>query len=331
MKRAIWWGLSAVVAVATLWTGVWLGARWWLGDTIAKSVADLAVRNEVMVDCAEEMIGGWPFELTVTCGAGLAVALPAGGRFSTVGAYGRGSVFRPQQLDFRFDAPASFTTADGRRLRLDFASLDAGLGLGPAGIERWSLAAADLTLSGNAPAGVLTLTVRRGELHVEPTEGHPEDADFAASVDGLSIAAGDAVLAPLPIRLAAAATLTAARTALAAPDPLPEWQAAGGELRLHRLEADLGGATLTLSGTANLGADGLVNGAGEAVGRNLGALSAAATAGGKALSPELAGLAMAFLFMGTATDDGSRAFALTAKDGVVTANGHEVGRLPPLF
>lgn len=330
MKRTlITLALAAATALA-VWSGLWFGARLWLKSNLDAGRNDLATAG-TEVTCAGERFGGWPLDLTVACPDGLTIRFADGSHLVSAGASGHVSALHPRRLDLSLETPANLATADGRQLRLDFASLDAGLGLGFSGIERWSLAATDLTLSGNAPAGVLTLTVTAGELHVEPTRDHPEDADIAASVDGLSIAAGNAVLAPLPIRLTAAATLTAVEPMLAAPDPLPAWQAAGGELRLHRLEADLGGAVLTLSGTASLGVDGLVNGMGEAVGRNLGALSAAATAGGKALSPELAGLAMAFLFMGTAGDDGSRAFALTAKDGVLAANGHEVGRLPPLF
>ena len=40
---------------------------------------------------------------------------------------------------------------------------------------------------------------------------------------------------------------------------------------------------------------------------------------------------MAFLFMGTASDDGGRVIGLRVEDGVVSANGREIGRIALLF
>ena len=43
------------------------------------------------------------------------------------------------------------------------------------------------------------------------------------------------------------------------------------------------------------------------------------------------GYVLAFVFMGTTTDDGGRSIALKIEEGVVSANGREIGRVAPLF
>ncbi|SCM78146.1 hypothetical protein KL86PLE_60468 [uncultured Pleomorphomonas sp.] len=332
MKRTIRWGLWAIVAVAILWTGVWFGARWWLGDTLHKSIADLSARNGIIVDCAGEKIGGWPFELTVNCGDGLTVALPDGGKFTTAGAHGKGSAFNPRQLDFRFEAPTSYTAPDGRRLALSANELAASVGLANGLANRLALTTRDLTATGPlAGATEGKLTIGRGELLLARATKRPEDADIAATLDGFGVAVGDTALMPLPIRLTLAATLAEADMATAGPAALAGWQAAGGKLTLHRLAAELGGATLTLTGEGTVSETGLVEAEGQVTGRDLNALAVAAAAGGRSLTPEIAGLVMAFVFMGSAADDGGRSIGLKVTDGVVSANGREIARLAPLF
>jgi len=329
--RTLRWGLWTIVAVAILWTGAWFGARWWLGDTIDRAKADLSARNGVAVDCAGETIGGWPAALTVTCGGGLGIDLADGGKLSAAGAHGRGSVLDPRRLDFRFDAPISYTAPDGRRLDLAASDLSASIGFAGGRADRLAIRAAELTVSGPLAGGSEgRLTAGHGELMLARADGRPADADVAATIDGLALSAGGVALTPLPVHLTLAATLAEADMAAAGPAALAGWRAAGGKLALHRLSAELGGASLTLTGEATVTEAGLVDATGQIIGRQLNALPAAAAAGG-GLTPEVAGLVMAFLFMGTASDDGGRVIGLSVEDGVVSANGREIGRIAPLF
>ena len=120
--------------------------------------------------------------------------------------------------------------------------------------------------------------------------------------------------------------------AVAGPVAMAGWKAAGGKLTLHRLAAELGGATLTLDGEGTVSETGLMwTPKGQVTGRNLNTLAASATAGGGSLTPELAGLVMAFVFMGTTADDGGRSIGLKIEDGIVSANGRQIGRIAPLF
>lgn len=330
--RALRWGLGGIAVVIVLWSGAWFGARWWLARTVDAAVADLAATGGPTMDCAERMIGGWPFDLTLTCGAGLEVAFPDGGKLSTVGAYGEGSLFDLHRLEFRFDSPTTYTTPDGRRLDLSSTDLVADLRFADGRIDRLGLHAAELAVTGPLPGGAEgRLTSGRMELLLARDTDNSANADIAATVDGLGVAAGEVSFAPLPLRLTLAATLTDAETALAGPLALSGWQAAGGQLTLHRLQAELGGASLTLSGTGSVGPDGLVDAEGQAIGRDLNALPAAAAASGQSVTPELAGLVMAFLFMGTTADDGGRVIGVRIDDGLVSANGRNLLRLPPLF
>lgn len=332
MKRAVWWGVSAIVAIAILWTGAWFGARWWLGDTIHKSIADLSATNGIVVDCAGERIGGWPFELVVTCGDGLAVALPDGGRFTTDTAHGRGSVFDPRRLTFTFGAATSYIAPDGRKLALAATELAASVGFSGGRADRLALKTADLSATGPLAGGTEgKVTIDHGDLMLARVPDRPDEADIAATVDGLGLAVGDTALAPLPLRVMLAATLAQADMAIAGPASLAGWQAAGGKLALHRLMVELGGATLTLAGEGTVSETGLVQAKGTVTGRDLNALAASAASGGKSLTPELAGLVMAFVFMGSAADDGGRSIDLKIEDGVISASGREVGQIAPLF
>lgn len=329
--RTLRWSLWTIVAVAILWTGAWFGARWWLGDTIDRAKADLSARNGVAVDCAGETIGGWPVALTVTCGGGLGIDLADGGKLSAAGAHGRGSVLDPRRLDFHFDAPISYTAPDGRRLDLSASHLSASVGFASGRADRLAVRAAELTVSGPLAGGSEgRLTAGRGDFMLARNVDQLKDADVAATIDGLALSAGGVALTPLPVHLTLAATLKEADMAAAGPAALAGWRAAGGKLALHRLSAELGGASLTLTGEATVTEAGLVDAEGQISGRQLNALPAAAAAGG-GLTPEVAGLVMAFLFMGTASDDGGRVISLRVEDGVVSANGREIGRITPLF
>lgn len=332
MNRTIRWALSTVVTVAVLWTVAWFGARWWLGDTLNKSVADLQARNGITVECADERIGGWPFRLVLTCPGGLGVTLPDGGKLQTAGAHGEGQIFDLHRLDFRFDAPTSYTASDGRRLDLAASELTASLGFAKGRANRLSLKTVDLSATGPLAGGTEgKLTMGRGDLMLARASERPDDADLAATIDGLSLAVGDTALTPLPVRLTLAATLAEADMATAGPAALAGWRAAGGKLTLHRLAAEFGGATLTLNGEGTVTETGLIEAEGQVTGRDLNALAASAAAGGVSLTPELAGLVMAFVLMGTAADDGGRSIGLRVESGVVSANGREIGRLAPLF
>lgn len=332
MNRTMRWGLWTIVVVVILWTGVWFGARWWLGNTIHTSIADLSATNGTTVACASETIGGWPFQLTVNCSDGLVVDLPDGGKFTSAKAHGEGSVFNPRQLDFRFDAPVSYATPDGRRLDLAANELVASIGFANGKADRLTVKATDLSATGPLAGGTEgKLTIGRGELLLSRVAQRTDDADIAATVDGLGIAVGDTTLTPLPVRLTLAATLVEADMATAGPAALAGWKAAGGKLTLHRLAAELGGATLALTGEGTVAETGLVEAEGKVTGRDLNALTVAAAAGGRSLTPEVAGLVMAFVFMGTVADDGGRSIGLKITDGVVSANGREIARLAPLF
>lgn len=332
MTRTVRWGLSTIVAVAILWTGVWFGARWWLESSIAKSMADLSSKNGIVVDCPSETIGGWPFQLTLNCSRGLTITLPDGGKLAAASARGEGAVFNPHQLDFRFMAPISFTTPDGRKLDITASELAASLGLTNGRASRVTIKATGLAASG--PVAGRTegkLTMGRGELLVERAANQPDDGEIAATVDDLGVAVGPTTLTPLPVRLAMAATVAKADMAMAGPAGLAGWQAAGGKVTLHRFMADLGGATLTLTGEGTVSQTGLVEADGKVTGRNLNALAVAAAAGGHSLTPEVAGLVMAFVLMGSSADDGGRSIGLKITDGVVSANGRKLAEIAPLF
>ncbi len=332
MKRTMRWGLWMIVAVAILWSGAWFGARWWLGNSIAKSMADLSATNGITIDCPGEAIGGWPFQLTVDCRKGITVALPDGGKFTAAGAHGEGAIFNPHQLDFRFDAPLSYTTPDGRKLDVAASELAANLGLKDGRADRVAVKAKDISASGPLAGGTEgKLTIVRGDLLLARADERPADGEIAATMDGLGIAVGKTALTPLPVRLAVAATLAEADMAMAGPAGLARWKAAGGKLTLHRLMTELGGATLTLTGEGTVSETGLVEANGKVTGHNLNALAIAAAAGGRSLSPEVAGLVMAFVLMGSASDDGGRSIGLEINDGVVSANGRKIARLEPLF
>ncbi len=330
--RAVRWGLGGVALIAILWSGAWYGARTWLSHTVEAAMADLKANGGPSVDCADRTIGGWPFELTLSCGGGLAVAFPDGGRLTVSDAYGKGSLANLSELTFHMDGPASYLTPDGRKLDLSSSDLAARLGFAGGRVNRLAIDAADLTISGLLPGGAEgRVTSGPAEVLLARQADKPEDADIAASMDGISVSAGDMAFAPLPVRLTLAATVVDVDTALAGPMALAGWQSTGGKLKLHRLEADLGGTSLTLSGEGSVGPDGLIDASGQLIGRNLNALSAAAAAGGKTLTPELSGLVVALMFMGSAADDGGRAIGLTVEDGVLKANGRDVARLAPLF
>ena len=332
MTRTTRWTLWTIVAVAVLWTGIWFGARWWLGDTIHKSIADLSARGGITIDCADETIGGWPFELIVKCGGGLAATLSDGGKLTTAGAHGEGSVFNPHRLDFHFDAPTSYIAADGRRVDLSASEFAASVDFANGLANRLALRTVDLSATGPLAGGTEgKLTMGRGELLLARAAERPDDAEIATTVDGLGVAVGNTTLMPLPVRLTLAATLADADMAMAGPAALAGWKAAGGKLALHRLAAELGGATLTLSGEGTVSETGLVEAEGKVTGRDLNALTVAAAAGGRSLTPEVAGLVMAFVLMGTAADDGGRSIGLKITDGLVSANGREIGRIAPLF
>lgn len=332
MTRTIRWSLSTVVAIVVLWTGVWFGARWWLEGSIAKSMADLSSTNGITVACPSETIGGWPFQLTIHCSNGLTISLPDGGKLTTAQAHGEGSVFNPHQLDFRFTAPITYTTPDGRKLDLTASELAASLGLADGRANRISVKTIDLAASGPLVGRTEgKLTIGRSELLLERSAQQPDDGEIAATVDDLGVAVGPTTLTPLPLRLALAATVAEADMAMAGPAGLAGWRAAGGKVALHRLVAELGGASLTITGEGTVSETGLVEADGKVTGRNLNALAVAAAAGGRSLTPEVAGLVMAFVLMGTSADDGGRSIGLKITDGVVSANGRKLAEIAPLF
>lgn len=332
IMRAVRWGLGGLAVIAVLWSGAWYGARTWLAHTVDTAMADLRGNGGPNVDCAERSVGGWPFELTLSCGGGLTVTFPDGGRLTAADAYGKGSLANLDALTFHMDGPASYLLPDGRKLDLSSSDLSARIGFAGGRVTRLAIDAADLTVTGQLPGGAEgRLVSGPAEVLLARQADKPEDADIAATVDGITVSAGDMAFAPLPVRLTLAATVVDVDTALAGPMALADWQATGGKLALHRLEADLGGTSLTLSGEGSVGPDGLIDAEGQLVGRNLNALSAAAAAGGKTLTPELAGLVVALMFMGSAADDGGRAIGLTVEDGLLKANGRDVARLARLF
>lgn len=219
---------------------------------------------------------------------------------------------------------ASATLADGSRIDL------AGLTLALAASHWHGLAfSADGPMAVTRPGGG-NLDVRfsrlSGQLALSGGDG-----TVTLRLADAGLAVGGRQLAPAPAELDLELKLTDALRALAGGPMLAAWQAGGGHLSVERFELALAGGRIDAAGTASVDAAGLVSGEISTTANGLEKIALFARKAGKPLSPPLAGLSMAYAFLGKPADDGGRKIVLSIDGGEITANGKALGRLPPLF
>lgn len=322
-------GLSGIAGlVILLWTGAWMVGRQKLLERIDPAIADLSDRG-IGIACPDRHVGGWPLSLALDC-HGVVATLADGSRLEAAGLTVRAAATDWHGLGFAFSGPVSVSRPDGSRLQADFATLTGRIAFTAGRADAVAADATDLKarLSGET---VDDTAVSAGSLAIGADLDGSGDGRLTLKMASAGVAVGGRAIVPAPASLDLSLTLADAATALAGGRAaLAAWQSAGGKLTVDRFDLGIAGGDFSAKGDVALDGAGYPTGTITTTAHGLDRIAAAARSSGRSPSPTLAGVAVAYLFMGKSAEDGGRRIVLTAGDGALAANGRRIARLSPL-
>ncbi|MGV3491613.1 MAG: DUF2125 domain-containing protein [Devosia sp.] len=335
MRRIVWLTIAVVIVVAG-WSTGWLFAA----GELKKQVDQLALNDGETAPrftCGTLNISGYPFRFDLDCVDGTLVDQDLTLTFPGL----RASVLAYNPTHVIFSGRGPFTWADafsGSQRRLDFTALNGSLRLtagdfirGFSG-ETWRLARLsvegdELTVTDVVAGDVFEASARRFEAHLVDV---PEQLDLAAGTATLAeYVKVEGLTLPGVTIYDADFTLDAQLTAipadlrdLATADPVRDWQARGGTLKL----AQLAGTQASPEESFEITGDLRLNGGGYVEGqldyKTKGALDR--------LSAVVTPINLAML-KGAPQPDGTFANTLNIADGQVKLLTFVFMILPPLF
>lgn len=261
-KRIIILG-SVVLLVVLAWSGAWL----FFAGQIKQQVDMLALADgetAPQLSCGTLSVGGFPFRFDVEC---TSAGIVSGDMLLEVPAIRASAmVYRPNHILAFAQGPAHITDAfTGLRQRIDWADIEASLRIEDWRIARLSLTANALALTDVLFGDALIAQVPHLEAHLLDI---PEQHDATTHRASMAFYMSATDLAAPAIQLAS----TNAEVELeisGLPDDirnwglvpiLPDWQQAGGKLRVVGIRANDGTADLNASGELSLDAQGYPTG-----------------------------------------------------------------------
>lgn len=322
MKRIVWLG-STFFGLLLLWSIGWIGASWYLRQTIL-GFADADGTTTPRLVCNDLTVGGFPFRFDVTCTSAnvtsgdITVGMPEL-RATTL-------VYHPTHVLAFGRSPLTLTDAfsgSSNEIRFSDLTLSAsleGLRIGRISLVGNALDWSDTTLDREelASAGHLEAHLLDIPEQYDPARGLAALALYltatAITAPGLDVKAGTAEIQaeinglPDDVR------------AYVEPDLIRRWQANGGALKLVSANGTDGADSVSGAGTLSLDSSARLNGQVQVT--------------SKGLAERLGGLIPAPLqgvILGSQTADGSHAQTIAAKSGALFAGFVPLWVVPPLF
>ncbi|WP_297110685.1 DUF2125 domain-containing protein [uncultured Devosia sp.] len=261
-KRIIILG-GLILLVVLGWTGAWFFIAGQLRQQIElQALADGETAPQLV--CGELAIGGFPFRFDVECST---ASLVSGDLLVEI-PYMRASamVYRPNHLLGAVTGPVMLSDAfTGMRHQLNWTETEASLRIEDWRIARLSIVADDIAWTDTLFGDTLIASADHIEAHLlDMPEQHDAEAGRAAlagylRAEALSAPGIDLTGANAEIELEATALPDDIRNWGAAPI-LPDWQQAGGKLRIVAIRANDGSADLNASGELALDSEGFPTG-----------------------------------------------------------------------
>ncbi|ODT71030.1 MAG: hypothetical protein ABS75_09860 [Pelagibacterium sp. SCN 63-23] len=256
--------LGAVVFFVVL---AWSGAWYFIAGQVRQQVEALALADgdsTPQLSCAQLAISGFPFRFDIDCAG---AALVSGDMLVEIpGLRASALIYRPTHILASARGPAQLSDAfTGQRQELAWAELEASLRLDNWRIARLSLIADEVSWTDRLFGDNLIARTPRLEAHLlDISELHDAEAGRAALAGFLradNVEAPSIQVAPTnaEIELEVTALPDDLRT-LGATPLLPDWQRAGGKLRIIGIRANDGTADLNASGELTLDAQGYPTG-----------------------------------------------------------------------
>ena len=257
--------LGAVVLALVL---AWVGAWYFFAGQLRQQVEALAMADgetTPQLTCQTLAIGGFPFRFDMQC---LGAALVSGDVLTELPEIRASAMaYRPNHILATAIGPARISDAfTGLRQQLSWADINASFRFENWRIARISIIGDDFAWTDTLFGDTLIASTPRLELHLLDM---PEQHDAETGRSGLALFALTRELVAPGIELTPAnAEIEAELTGL--PDDirnwgavpfLPDWQQAGGLLRLVALRASDGTSDLNANGDLRLDAQGYVTGA----------------------------------------------------------------------
>lgn len=326
--------LVAVLVVAALWSAGWLYAAAEIRQTVAM-LGEGDGETNPKITCGTFNVTGFPFRFDLECRDAVVVS----GDVTTTVAGLRSSVlaYNPTQAKLSALSPITFADAfSGSQSRVEFSGAEGSArlqaddlwrGLGGEGwrIARISLVADDLRWIDTLLGDVVLMTANHGEAHiVDIPEQHDAAAGRAAlaayatlrevAAPGVAVSGGEASLE------AEVTGLPDDLRAFAAGDPVRDWQAAGGQIKLVGLKGSAGEEFVESTGTLGLDSGGRLDGQVSLRHRGL------VERFGSLIPAEWQGIVL-----GGQEADGSYAQTVTVKAGIVFSGLMPVAMIPPLL
>lgn len=321
-KRIIILG-TIVLLVVLAWTGGWF----FIAGQIRQQVEMLALadgQTTPQLQCGTLDVGGFPFRFDIDCSA---ASLVSGDLLVEIpGIRASAMVYRPNHILASAVGPAEISDAfSGLRQDIGWNTLEASLRLENWRIARLSLLADDLAWTDRLFGETLIASAPQVELHLlDIAEQHAPETGRAALAGYLraqDVAAPGIDLSPTN------AEIELEMTAL--PDDirnwgmvpfLPDWQQAGGKLRIVGIRANDGSADLNATGELSLDAQGYPNGT-----IAVDSLGVAERIGPYLEEP------WRTLVLGVPGADGRHANQLTFAGGGLSSGLVPIAAVPPLF
>lgn len=322
MKRIIALGIVIILVIA-LWTGAWfVGASVITG--YAKSLETADGVNTPKVVCGSLGVGGYPFGFDATC-VNATVTL-ADTTVTTAGVQASVMIYNPTHVLVAAKSPVSIADAfTGSQSRVDFASLEGSARLTGWRIGRVSLVVEKPVWNDSVLEDRLIAKADHVEAHlIDLPDQYDAKAHLAAlgeyfevnnlNAPGFQINAGKSTfqgdLTGLPDDVRAYGDA----------DLIKRWQAAGGKFTLTDFKGEDGDTNFDATGTAQLDAQGRVNG--QLKLNSKGVVERLGTA----ISDQYKGL-----IVGGQAADGSYSQTVNIAAGLMFVGLVPAGMIPPVF
>lgn len=254
--------ILAIIIVIAAWSGLWL----WGANQVRSEIEALATGSEFTFTCGRLDIGGYPFRIDVTCTEASVARLDFTASSPEIKATAR--IYRPGHVIAFAQPPLMLTDAFfATERRLDFDSAEASLRISGWSLDALALQRLSVRLENAALHDLLIgdttlLTLGSAELHLlDAAEAGLEGEALAvfASAQALDYPEADiaganlqssVILTDLPTRL----------TAWAEPALVADWIAGDGTVDVEAFDFTSEEIDLSLSGAAQLDAEGRLNG-----------------------------------------------------------------------
>lgn len=323
MKKRITILAGLVLFVVLGWTAGW----YFLAGQIRQQVDLLALADgetSPQLQCGTLDVAGFPFRFDIDCAN---ASLVSGDLLVEVpGLRASAMVYRPTHIVASAQGPAQLSDAfTGQRQDVAWGTLEASLRLDGWRISRLSVLASDLSWTDRLFGETLIARSPQVELHLlDIPEQHNAEAGRAALAGYMraqDLEAPGIALAPTnaEVELELTALPDDIRNWGAVP-LLPDWQQAGGKLRIIGIRANDGSADFNASGELSLDAQGYPTGA-----ISVDSLGVAERIGPYIEEP------WRTLVLGVPGDDGRHKNQLTFAGGGISSGLVPIAALAPLF